>query len=171
MADPERGGDVNLNRTADTFQLLWPVIGNSLPTDVSNALWRELDRLGTGVRVVGRDEIPSEATRKHSARLQLTHQGLLAAYYHRDRIESIETEVIRRIRAAPPEILGPGATASGRMPVVGHEFVAYLLAARRTLDYLARGVGSCFNESSVYKITSLAPAVANLPPANWLPRW
>ena len=157
MADPDPTGEWNATNTSGTFGLLWPVIGNGLPTGISNAFFREIGRLDLSA-------VGSEATRKHHERLILTYQGLLAAYYHRDRIESIEREIVRRIRAAPPEILRPGATASGRMPVVGHEFVAYLLAARRTLDYLARGVGSCFNQSSVYKITKLASAVADLPP-------
>lgn len=158
MADPDGIGEDDLQKATGMFELLWPAVGNFLPVDISKAFMREVGRLdGPAVQ--------SEQTQKRRDRLMLTYQGLLAAYYHGDRIASIETDVIQRVRAAPvKEMLPRGGTASTRMPVLGHEFVAYLLAARRTLDYLARGVGSCFNQSSVYKITKLGSAVAHMPP-------
>lgn len=93
------------------------------------------------------------STQKHSERLLLAYQDLLAAYYHRDHIERIASKILRAIRDASPAGLAADATSSMRMPIVGHEFVAYLLAARRTLDYLARSVASVFERPGVYKIT------------------
>lgn len=51
------------------------------------------------------------------------------------------------------------------MPVVGHEYVAFLLAARRTLEYLARAVSSCF-ERDVYNIKKLGNALKDAKPHN-----
>jgi hypothetical protein len=141
------------------FELLWPVVGNSLPQRVNAALLVELRRLGE-------PQSWSSATKLRSERLMLSHAGLLAAYYHRDRIEEIEREVVRRIRSAWPRGRPPGTSMSLAMPVLGHEFVAYLLAARRTLDYLARGVATCFNRPSVYRISKLSSGLADAKPAD-----
>lgn len=143
-----------------TFELLWPIVGNDLPGEVSDAIFAELDRLGA-------PETRSADTQKHTERLLLAREGLLAVYYHRDRIELIERTVVERIRGALPDVgLPPGASATTRMPVIAHEFTAYLLAARRTLDYLTRGVGSCFDRPSVYKITKLAAALTDAAPTH-----
>ena len=140
------------------FELLWPLVGNDLPRHIDTTFFAHLDRLDA-------PSTRSEVIHVHAERLLLTYRGLLAVYYHRDRIESLETAVVQRVRASP-DLLATGQTSSMRMPVLGHEFVAYLLAARRTLDYVARGVAACFNQYTVYKIKNLASALRGLPPAD-----
>jgi hypothetical protein len=141
------------------FSAVWPIIGNEPPPDVHGAFRAELDRLGE-------PSSWSERTAERNERLLLSSEGLLAAYYHRDRVAGVERQVIEAIRALPPESLPPaGGSTTMRMPVLAHEFVAYLLAARRTLEYLARGVGACFDRPSVYKITKLASALGDAAPA------
>lgn len=49
------------------------------------------------------------------------------------------------------------------MPVVAHEYIAYLFAARRTLDYLALGVSGCLGRN-VYSVKRLALGVADAKP-------
>jgi hypothetical protein len=141
----------------NTFTLLWPIVGNDLPPAVQEAISAELERMGPPADW-------SQTTSEHSERLLLSRAGLLAAYYHRDRIASIERAVIDRVRDASPPDLLPGASASVRMPVISHEFVAYLLAARRTLDYLARGVATCFDRPRAYRITKLVSTLADARP-------
>jgi hypothetical protein len=157
MTEPNEIDPEFLLAGVQTFGLLWPIVGNDLPHEVHSAIFAELERLGE-------PRTRSEPTRERVERLLLAREGLLAAYYHRDRIESTEKAVISQIRDAFAADLPPGATSSTRMPVLSHEFVAYLLAARRTLDYLARGVGACFNRPRVYKITKLASALADARP-------
>jgi hypothetical protein len=136
--------------------VVWDVVGNDLPEDLGRRLMAELARLGD----------PAERTEETADRVErLLHvrDGLLAAHHHRDRIEVIEREIVRALRDAYPSGREPGGTASVRMPVVAHEYIAYLFAARRTLDYLALGVSACFGRK-VYSIKDLAKGIADATP-------
>ncbi len=138
-----------------SFELLWPLVGNDLPSHIDSAFFDQLARLGA-------PSARSELTQTHAERLLLTYHGLLVVYYNRDRIESIETSVVRRVRASP-DLLAPSHTASTRMPVLGHEFVAYLLAARRTLDYLRPGRGRVLQAAE--RLQDQEPRVCSRRPA------
>jgi hypothetical protein len=129
--------------------LTWSLVGNELPDDVYPRILGPVRRLGEP------DELPAESNRRTN-RIMNVYEGLLAAQYHRDNIERIEVEVVARLREAYPEGSRPGGgSATMVMPVVGHEYVAYLFAARSTLDYLAQAVSGLFGRW-VHSIKNLA---------------
>jgi hypothetical protein len=136
---------------------LWPIIGSDLPSEI----FRRID--GT-YAVLGEPESWSDATQRRVGFLLHVSDGLEAAYYHRDRIEAIEREIVATIRAKFTP--GPhGQTFSSRTPKIGHEWIAYLNASRRTLEYLARAVSECFVRNTS-KIKSLANAVDDAKPTD-----
>jgi hypothetical protein len=138
--------------------LLWPLVGNDLPETTDRRFFGLLDGLGD-------PRERSTDTNRKVERLLHVRDGLLAAHYHRDGIERIEREIITRIRQSGPSLVRPGSTASLRMPIVGHEYVAFLLACRRTLDYLALGVATCF-DGDTYRIKKLAAALGDARPTD-----
>ena len=128
--------------------LLWPIIGTDLPTEVFR-------RVDATYDVLGQPEGWSEETQRRVGFLLHVSDGLEAAHYHRDRIEAIERDIVATIRANFSE--GPdGQTSSSRTPKISHEWIAYLNASRRTLEYLARAVAECFarNTSKIKKLAS-----------------
>ena len=128
---------------------IWPLIGNELPSEVHERILGPLDRLGD-------PEERAEESIRRARRIVDVHEGLLAAHYHRDNIERIEVELVRRLREVYPEGSAPeGGGVSAVMPVVAHEYMAYLFAARRTLDYLAKAVSALFGRW-VHSIKDLA---------------
>lgn len=132
-ADPE-----SIEHALRFFDLIWAVVGNDLPREVHERVVGPLDRLGDPAEY-------GEETGRRVHRMMDVREGLLAAQYHRNNIERIERELVRRVRETYPEgSVPPGGSASSRMPVVAHEYVAYLLAARRPPDYLAQAVSACF---------------------------
>lgn len=136
--------------------LLRTLVRNDLLQSTDRRFFAVLDRLGDPRQ-------RSDQTNRRVERLLHIRDGLLAAQYHRDRIESIEREIVKRVREAAPAPWRPGSSASIRMPIVSHEYVAFLLACRRTLDYLARAVATCFARDT-YRIKRLAPALADAGP-------
>jgi hypothetical protein len=141
--------DEFIERGLKLHDLIWPVIGNELPIEVHDRLVGPIDRLGD-------PRERSEDSIGRTQRIFNVYDGLLAAQYHRDNIERIEVELVRRFREAYPEGSRPGVGGvSSLMPVVAHEYVAYLFAARRTLDYLAQAVSVLFG-LRVFSIKDLA---------------
>lgn len=141
------------------FDIVWSVVGNELPGEVHDRVLGPLDRLGN----------PREQQEETIRRVQRTmdvYEGLLAAQYHRDNIKRIEVELVRTLREEYPEgSVLEGGGASARMPVVAHEYVAYLFAARRTLDYLAQAVSAFFGRR-VFSIKDLAGDLVHGKPKN-----
>jgi hypothetical protein len=151
MSQPEEPEDYEelMEQGRRFHDLTWSLVGNELPDEVWPRILGPVRRLGEP------DELPAESNRR-SDRIMNVYEGLLAAQYHRDHIERIEVELVRRLREAYPEGSRPGGgSAAMRMPVVGHEYVAYLFAARRTLDYLAQAVSVLFGRW-VHSIKNLA---------------
>ena len=88
------GGDpgidpASIGRSLELFALLKPLVLNDLPLSTDQRLFALLDRFGD-------PRERSEDRKRKVQRLLLTRDGLLAAYYHRDRIESIERAIITR---------------------------------------------------------------------------
>ena len=137
--------------------MLWPIIGTDLPTDVFRRVHATYD-------VLCEPEDQSEETQRRVGFLLHVADGLEATYYHRDRIEAIERDIVATIRGSFSQ--GPhGQTSSTRTPKIGHEWIAYLNASRRTLEYLARAVAECFARNTS-KIKSLAKTVAGATPTD-----
>src|SRR4051812_18098249 len=75
----------------------------------------------------------------------MSYEGMLAVQYHRERVSVIERETFERVREAFPDPWNGSETfISIKMSTLGFEYVAYLNACRRTLDYLALAVASLF---------------------------
>jgi hypothetical protein len=137
------------------WEVIWPIVGYDLPPDIQR-------RLLDADRVVGEPQTWSDETRRRMQFLINVQDGIGAAYYHRDRIEAIEREIVTSIRAhfsAGQE----GQTSSTATPKLSFEYIAYLNAARRTLEYVARAVSVCFDRNTE-KIKRLASAVADAKP-------
>ena len=120
--------------------LIWPIIGHDLPEHVFRRLDATFD-------VLGPPETWTAETERRAGFLIHVFDGMDAAYYHRDRIESIEREIVATLRANYSAGTH-GQSASTRTPVISHEWIAYLNASRRTLDYAARAVSVCFRRSA-----------------------
>ena len=136
-------------RALNLYELTWPVVGNDLPAGAHQRILGPLERLGDP-----RDR--PEASIQRTRRIVNVFEGVLAAQYHRDNIERIELELVRRLRNAFPDGSWPeGGSASLSLPVIDHEYIAYLFAARRTLDYLAQAVSVLFGRHA-HSIKNLA---------------
>jgi hypothetical protein len=136
-------------------KLLWPIIGHELPREV-------FQRLDAPWDLVGPPETWSPERERRMGFATHVFDGLEAAFYHRDRIESIERALVKTLRAEYSG--GPnGQSASARTPTISHEWVAYLNASRRTLEYLARAVAECFARNTD-KIKRLASTVSGAEP-------
>lgn len=144
---------------ASLREVLWPVIGHDLPDPVDR-------RLVAIFEVVGERETWSQETQRRMGFPWYVFAGLEAAYYHRDRVESIEREIVETIRANLPTVKH-GSTSWTRTPRISYEWIAYLNASRRTLEYLARAVSECF-DGSTDKIKKLANVVSNADPSSGL---
>ena len=159
MTAEDRDDDESLVADIETFLgATQGVVDNALPDDVEASISRTFDRLDSPI-------FWSEARAWRMAQLTHVQDGLLAAYYHRDRIETVERQIIQSLRDAYPKAPKRGGTASTRMPVISHEYIAYLLAARRTLDYLARGVSACFGRD-VRRIKRLGTGLGDAKPVD-----
>jgi hypothetical protein len=154
----ERSANDESARMRRLNEVLWPVIGHDLPRDVFRRIDATFDSVGA----------PETWTDDTERRMQfMTHvlDGLEAAYYHRDRIESIEREIVTTLRESFPDG-SPPASAAARTPKISHEWIAYLNASRRTLEYLARAVSVCFGRSTD-RIKRLANDVSAANRRNW----
>lgn len=90
--------------------------------------------------------------------------GLDAARYHADRLALIERELLQAMHDHY-EWMGELSdhTVSARVPRLDHEYIAFLNAGRRTLEYVSRSVGHGFGIRTG-SIRKLAKGVSDLAP-------
>jgi hypothetical protein len=115
-----------------------------------------------GIRAPG----PSPDLRAQRLLAALSHveDGLGAVHYHRARISELEARITAYCRSALRDMGSlPGSTAGVRVPLLGYEYAAFLLAVRRTLDYLAGGVAA-LHSSQCGSIRKLARSLRNADP-------
>jgi hypothetical protein len=147
--DESDGADQIIGRGLKFADQIWPLIGNDLPRDVDERIMNASDRLGS-------PEEWADETARRVGFVNYVYDGLLAAQYHRDNIERIERELVRRLREVYPEGSEPeGGSIAAVLPVVAHEYTAYVMAARRTLEYLAQALGEMFGVRRVFRIKHL----------------
>ena len=128
--------------TARLRNALVPFIGVELPGDFQNRFLNVIEPLQEAARV-------SDSSRRCNDRIVNVWEGMLAVHYHRNEVERIERETIDRVRAEFGERwLGPETHISIKMSTLGIANVAYLMAARSTLEYLAVAVAVCFGAQS-----------------------
>jgi hypothetical protein len=112
--------------------------GVELPGDFQNRFLNVIEPIQAAARV-------SDSSRRCNDRIVNVWEGMLAVCYHRNEVERIERETIDRVRAEFGERwLGLETHISIKMSTLGIANVAYLMAARSTLEYLAMAVAVCF---------------------------
>jgi hypothetical protein len=156
MTEPDLFITDQLADSRRILEVLWSVVGCEVPADVQQRLTGVLDLAGEP------DTWAEETVRRMSFAIHVL-DGIEAAYYHRDRIEEIERGIVRELRAASS---GEGMeirSFTARLPRIDHEWIAYLNAARRTLEFLARAVAECFGRNTD-RIKKLAGALTDAEP-------
>ncbi|HEX4033582.1 MAG TPA: hypothetical protein VHX66_03980 [Solirubrobacteraceae bacterium] len=143
--------------TARLRAMLGPLIGVEHPQSFENCFLAMLAPFQDASRAC------DEGRRRNDLVVNVW-EGMLAVRYHRNAVERIELETIRRVLDEfTPPWEGPETSISIKMSTLGFEYVAYLNAARRTLDYLARGVAACFSRQGG-SIKALAKTLTDAEP-------
>ena len=89
---------------------------------------------------------------------------LAGVHYHAERIREIEVDVAEIVeRTGVKEILRRACSSGGNTRRWDFEYQAFISAARRTLDYLTRGLAAYFRQE-FHSFRKLAKAVRDLKP-------
>jgi hypothetical protein len=131
---------IDIEESVRFWNVVWPIVGYDIPPEIHR-------RILDADRILGERDTWSEETARRMRFAVSVHDGIAAAFYHRDRIEEIEREIVKAIRAEI-SVGREGQTSSTATPKLSFEYVAYLNASRRTLEYLSRAVSVCFDRNT-----------------------
>lgn len=84
----------------------------------------------------------------HANGIENARNALVGAYYHRDNLADIESTLLSRLeRLGLADMVPPNSTmAFGGTLKLDLEYQAFILSARRCLDYLTRGLAAYFKQ-------------------------
>lgn len=102
---------------------------------------------------------------KFKGSIENVNDGLAASYYHLSNVEKLEQKVISIAFEELPIIKSPKGCciAMDNSEKLGFEYIAFLSALRRTLEYLSVSVGAFFKQET-HKFSSLAKSIKEREP-------
>ncbi len=150
--DSATGDDAYARIAADAEALV------RLRFDISEITGVELSPDVTAIFEALRERCPSRSIgRLYGA----VRDGVAASYYHLRNIEELERDLLRHIRTMLRDHtggVGAGTTFPG-IAKIAAEYHAFHFAMRRTLEYMAKGVGDFMGVSGVRSIFTLEKAI------------
>jgi hypothetical protein len=136
-----------LKRAFKNAQIVIEVATFRLPTDIESRLTEagQSPLPESSLPQIVRLQLEGGARQDWSARLQRglanVHEGLAAAHYHADRVRQIEERIVGVVDQLDLE---RGQTISFPSRLLTFEYQAFVLALRRTLEYLAAATAAFF---------------------------